>query len=318
MLLAIAPAVLFQASCGSSNGPNSDVGSDIGWAASSDNSLDATSRPAAIVAGQPLSRNAIFPILTELAGTAALREASLDIVLEDELRRRGLEVTDELIQTERVRLTQGGEAEQAVTREILNRRGLGPTRLARLLRRNASLRLLIEAPSDPTDEAIRVAFEVRYGLKHRVRIALFERAADASAAIDRIRALAETGGLPAAFAEIAGESSIDPSASFGGLLGEISTSDPGLPSTLRRAIDGARTGSMTDIIALDAGFAVALVESRIEAQDIDLEMVRDELAATIRERSARLAMESLAENLLERTEITPIEAGLRWSWGKAR
>lgn len=279
--------------------------------------VSTTESPAAIVAGAPVDRAELFPVLAEIAGAAALREVALDREISRELARRGIAVGDAEIDAERERLLAtfgAGEEGQEVVRRVLESRALGPHRLGLLLRRNASLRALIEAPGAASDDAVRVAFEVRHGAKRRVRLALIGSSRDAARARSAILERSGEAGVAAAFAEIAAERSIDSTASVGGLLGDISTADPGLSDVLRREIARAEPGRVGDIVALDAGFALVLVEADVPADGTTIESVRDDLVAEIRDRTERLAMESLADELIERAGVTPLAPGLRWSW----
>lgn len=260
-------------------------------------------------------------MLGELAGADALREVALDRELERELRSRGISLEDADIDAERERLAKTlglGELGDELTRQILAARSIGPHRLGALLARNAGLRKLIEPPEPPSEEAVRVAYDVRYGLQRRVRVAVFASSREAARARTDIARAAETAGITAAFAEIAAERSTDRSAPLGGLIGEISVADPGLPAVLRRAVASQAAGALGDIVALDQGFALMLVEREIPARETPIETVESELRSEIAERATRLAMETLAEELIRRASITPLDPALRWSWDRAQ
>lgn len=274
-------------------------------------------RPLAIVSGAPVRAADLVPVLAELAGADAMRELALDRELERELADRGIDLTESQIEAERVRLEASigsGESSQAVTSALLRTRGIGPHRFAALLRRNASLRALVEPPQEVTDDALQVAFEVRHGPKRRVRVASFPTARQAALAKREIVAASGTAGIAAAMSEIASARSIDPTARVGGLLGDVSIADPGLPAELRQAIGAGEVGRLSDIIATDTGFVIVLVESDVPPTGVDVTEVEQELRRAMRIRSERLAMESLAEDLLRRSQITPVHPGLRWSW----
>ncbi len=282
--------------------------------------VSTTESPAAIVGGEPVDRDALFPALAELAGDLALRELALDAEIERELGRRGLAVTDADIERERERLTASygsDEQGQEIVRQIFDARQLGPHRLPALLRRNAGLRKLIDQPPEATAEAVRTAYAVRHGPKRRVRLALLGSAREAAAARAAILERASSVGASAAFAEVAAARSLDRTAGIGGLLGEVSAADPGLSDVLRREVLRVEPGTVGDIVALNEGFAIVLVEADIPADGTALEDVRGELEASIRERSQRLAMEGLADDLIQRASVTPLAPSLRWSWQRA-
>lgn len=312
--LGFAVLAMFGTGCGSS-GWNPTAG-----LSDTETVVSTTEGPAAIVAGAPVSAAELVKPLAEIAGADALREVALDREVARELEARGLSITEADIEVERDRLTAAfGDDEQGreLIRRVFESRSLGPHRLRALLERNASLRKLIVAPDAPTDAAIRVAYDVQYGPKRRVRLALLPTVRNASAARREIAARSADVGISAAFAEVAAARSTDSSAAVGGLLGPVSVADPGLSDVLRRSIDQLPIGVVGEIVALNEGFALVLVEADIPAEDTPFDTVRQALAASIAERSERLAMEALAETLIERADITPIDPGLRWSWQRA-
>lgn len=276
------------------------------------------SRPAALVDGVPVSRMELFPGLAELAGDQALREYALDRMLSERLRSRGLSVTESMIESERERLTAlaGDEMgqEQAVLGPILAERGLGPHRLGSLLERNAGLRLLIADDVTVTDEALDLAYRIRYGEKPVVRVAVFRSPNDAAGALQEIRRRAGDLGQRAAFAEVAAERSLDSSAALGGLIGEVSTLDPGLSAALRTAVRDSAVGEVGPIVALEQAFALVLVDSVTPAQNVPLSQVETALREEVRQRGERLAMDELADELVRQAGVTPIDPALQWSW----
>lgn len=283
----------------------------------SEKPVSTTESPAAIIGGRPVTHDDLFPIFAEVAGASTLRELALDMELERELERRELAVGEGEIEQERQRLTASfglDEQSRDIARRVFASRQLGPHRLAKLLARNAALRLLIDRPAEVTEASIQIAHAVRHGPKRRVRLMLLGSAEAAAAARREVIERSADSGLSPAFAEIAATRSLDQTAATGGLLGDVSTADPGLSDVLRREIDRATIGTIGDIVAVESGFALVLVEADVPADGVSLEASRDELAATITDRTERLAMESLAEDLIARASITPLAPGLRWSW----
>ncbi|MGP1272650.1 MAG: peptidylprolyl isomerase [Phycisphaerales bacterium] len=277
-----------------------------------------TGRPAAIIDGVPVTGAELFPALAEIAGDQALRELAVDRMLAEELRARSLRVTDEHIEAERDRLAalagSDDRAQSAVLGPLLESRGLGPSRVRSLLARNAGLRLLVADEIEVTEESLDLAFRVRYGPRSRVRVAVFRTPNDAADALRAIRSRAESLGLRAAFAEIAAERSMDPSAEVGGLLGEISPLDPGLSAALRTAVRDARPGEIGAIVALEQAFALLLVEEELPAQPVEFAQVRDDIQREVRSRAERLAMDALADELVQRAGVTVLDPSLLWSW----
>ena len=278
---------------------------------------DVSRRPAALVDGLPVSRSDLFPAAAELAGAQALREYALDRMLERELGDRGLEVTEAMLEAERDRLAgvtgQTELADPGSLASLLESRGLGPERLAALLRRNASLRLLIPE-TIISQESVDLAFRVRHGPRSVVRVAVFRTPTEASDALREIRSRARSVGLVAAFAEVAAARSIDPSAILGGLMGEISLLDPGLSASLRTAVRDAPIGEIGPMVALERAFALVLVEEERPGTGVEFAEVEAEISAEVRSRAERLAMDALAEDLITRAGITVLDPSLRWSW----
>lgn len=268
-----------------------------------------------------MDATAILPELLELAGPQAVREIVLDRELEREFEARGLLLDPDAVEAERARLVSalGVQPDQpdALTGQVLESRGLGPTRLPALLRRNAMLRRLAQPRVTIDDQSVEMAYRIRYGTQHHVRVIVTSTADEASRALAAVEIRSGELGLGPAFARAALESSIDPSAEVGGSLGPISLSDPGLPAVLRQAVRDAPIGSLGPIVALNRGYAVLLVE-RVEQPDAPpFETVRDDLRDQVRARQERLQMATLAEDLIARARVSPLHPSLRWSWSAA-
>lgn len=279
-------------------------------------------RPAMIVGNETYSRNALWDVLAEIAGKEAIRETVLDHAVSRELERVGLVITEADVEIERDRLTSrlAPDADETRANEIVLRvldgRGLGPTRLGRLLRRNAGMRKLVASEAEPSAEMIDLAHEIRYGETFDVRMIVTPTAASAQTAIGEIRRRSSERGLSLAFAEAARDHSADASASLGGDLGAISPVDPGLPVAVRQALAGLEPQTLSPIIALDNGFGVLLIEKVNPAQDVSLESVYDELQQEVRLRQERLLMNRLAERLIVEYQPSVLDGSLRWSWDR--
>lgn len=277
-------------------------------------------RPAILIANTALSRDALWPVLAELAGKEAIRETVLDHAVATELSRNGVSVTDEDIEAERAKLrtrlapSADDETANEIMGRVLDRRGIGPNRLGSLLKRNAGMRKLIAADAEPTAEMLDLAHRIRYGRQMETRMIVVQNSSAAQQAIAEIRSRSDELGLKLAFAEVASERSADGSASLGGDLGAISPVDPGLPVSVRSILAELEPMTISDIIALDSGFAVLLIEREIPAQQTTLEAVYDEISAEVRERQERLLMDRLAEQLLREYQPSVLDASLRWSW----
>src|SRR5262249_2932600 len=120
----------------------------------------ARDQPAAIVNGQPVSWDELRPVLDEAAGGQALQEAALDRLLPQELKSRGLSITEQDVAAERrlllesiVRDAKASPDDAERLMETVRRtRGLGELRFRRLLERNAQMRKIV-APTVAITEA---------------------------------------------------------------------------------------------------------------------------------------------------------------------
>lgn len=279
-------------------------------------------RPALLIGGRAISRDAIWPLLAEYGGSDVIREIVLDHAVAEELDRAGMTVTEADIETERDRLMtrlapgSGDEEAAELSRVVLESRGLGPERLRGLLTRNAGLRKLIASGAEPTPETIELAYRVRFGPKREVRLITANTANTAQNVLNEIRERAQEIGLLPAFAEIATNRSTDTTAGQGGSLGAISTEDPGLPVAIRSVLNDLKPMTLSAIVAMDTGYAVLLVERDVPAENVTLEAVYAELEADVRERQQRLQMETRARQLLDEYQPSVLDGSLRWSWDR--
>jgi foldase protein PrsA len=272
--------------------------------------------PPAVIDGTVVPWSALQPLLAEAAGAQILEEVALDRALAEESRRRGVTVTPEQIRAEeltllRTLLASGAALDDAGSQQVLadlrERRGLGPARYDRLLRRTALLRALVQNSVDLSEEAVRRAYELRHGPRYRVRLITVDSAPAADAALARLS-------RGESFAEVAARVSTDPSASRGGLLEPISAADLSYPSALREALPRLEPDKVAGPIALERNFALVRLEETLPADDVSFEEVRDEVERDARIAQERLLMSDLANRLLAASGITPLDPSLGWSW----
>jgi hypothetical protein len=105
-------------------------------------------RPAALVNGQAVSTGDLRPILNELAGAEALQEVILDRRIEEALAAAGLAIQPDDVAAERKLLLESLSHDDVAALRMLDemrvRAKLGKVRFERLMRRNASLRALVQ------------------------------------------------------------------------------------------------------------------------------------------------------------------------------
>src|SRR5262249_46553030 len=151
-------------------------------------------QPLALLSGQPIYSSDIEPMLAEAAGAQVLEEYVLEHVLESELRARAIVLEDGAVERERNVLVDTivknaavptGQT-PAVIERVRQTRGLGDARFTGLLRRNAMLRRLVRDQVSVTADDVRLAHQIRYGVRYRTRLILTNTEAEAADALARI------------------------------------------------------------------------------------------------------------------------------------
>ncbi|MCE7973026.1 MAG: peptidylprolyl isomerase [Leptolyngbya sp. PLA1] len=276
--------------------------------------------PAAIVAGSSVSEADLLPPLAEAAGAIVLEELTLRKALESELAGEGLSVSPAQIEAERSLLIRTVAAEsrasEAQAEEMIagmrRARGLGESRFAGLLWRNAALRALVAPRATPTPEDMALATQLEFGPRFRARLLVTRSAAEAARAVDDVRAAGAA--APMRFAEHAFLRSIDASGPRGGLLVDASPADGALPPLVRTALTSLSPGDCSDVLSVDGGYAVVLLEARTREPRVPSAPELRELESKVVMRIQRLAMDRLARTLVDRTEVSVMSDPLRWSW----
>jgi len=304
----------------------------------------------AIVQGVKVSAEELAAGLMEAAGGVVLQERVIDTMLA--ARLAGRPITPAMIEAERAELLrevgaaadqQGGggdEALRTITR-VREARGLGPKRFEALLARNAGLRALVSEGVVIGEPEVAAGFMVAHGPKAVVRLASFSTLGDSKAFRDEVVKAAgdgrPSGGLEVqgdgatvgeeattvqanavrslAFAVAAVAKSTDASATIGGKIEPLSTVDERYPRAIRTAIDGLGVGMLSDVLALDRGFAVVLIEEKRAASGAVIEGVRGDIERQLRRRQERLAMDKLARSMLAEAQVMVTDSSLAWSWG---
>lgn len=274
----------------------------------------------ALLGDQPVRWEHLAPAFAELAGSTVLEEFVLDRELEAELTARGLSVTPADTEAERAALVESlardaradpNDAQRLID-QVRRSRGLGPARFAAQLARTAGLRKLVAGTVTISDVEVRAAHAMRHGPSFVTRVILVPDEREASRVWSDLKQ--GEGGLSARFADAAVRHSRDPSAPRGGLLGPVSPADPTYPAAVRRAIATQEPGALGDVLAVDNGFALVLVEERLPGDGTPIEQVEADLRAELTRRRERLAMDDAARRLLARARVAVVDDHLRWSW----
>ena len=278
---------------------------------------DAT-RVAAYVNGRAISPSAMQQRLLESGGATILEEFVLEQQLREACAEANVEITDaDIAREERIfldamratGLSSGSAADARLLRDLRRTRGLGDARYDALLQRTAMLRRLAEPFVTVTPASIELAYRLRYGTRHRVRIITVPTTRDAQQAATRLRA-----GEP--FEQVAVDLSTDVSASRGGLLAPLHLEDPSYPAPVRASIRNLSPGGVSSPIALDAGFAIVRLEAIVPppANAPSMAAARADMERESRLVQERLEMNRIARELLEDADIRIEDATLRSMW----
>ncbi len=296
--------------------------------------VDSSGRRAlgASIDGQAIDASELGEMLSEAAGEEVLAETALDAVLRARCKAAGIEITRSDVEAEEARLREAvsraagegstlpgeradGRATERLIDRVRTRRGLGPMRFSRLLERTAMLRRLSASEVASVDESeLRRAYEVRYGERVRCRVMRGASASEVGAWVARARVGAD---VEVAFARVAMEHSMDPSASVGGLVAAFSTSDPAYPAALREAIEGLAVGGMTPVVSVggvEGGYAAAMLVERLPGTGESFDQVRDSLVKELEQERERRAMEAYARRAMGEARVRAESPGLQWSW----
>ena len=273
--------------------------------------LDA--RPPALVNGNALYWDDLRPVLAELAGAEALQEVILNQKTAEALNSRGLAVTDQDISFERKLLVESlsEDANHAIRLldELRDKQNLGKHRFDALLRRNASLRMLVKSNVKITNEAVQNMHELMHGPKRQARLMVLPNLEAAQAAINLVNS-------GVSFADVAVEVSVDASASRGGLLEPISRVDPNYPESIRQTLWSLDPGEISGPVLLEDRYAVLMLLKRVGGDGVRLEDARPALERMVRVQQERLLMDQLARRLVQDTQVTVFDEALNESWSR--
>lgn len=272
-----------------------------------------------ILDGASLPLGGVTTAALEAAGAVALEEAVLDRLLAKEVAAAGCAIAADASEQERQRLFERIGAEAGVAEDqagvLIERfrrsRGLGPTRFAALLDRNAKLRALVRHAKLVRPEEIELGVTSELDAKATARLIVTSTSTEAASLRSQIEA-APAGERSSRFSQLAYRASRDSSSSRGGLFGPVSHSDPSIPAAIRPLLS-LPTGSLSSIVAIESGFAMVLIEEQTPAEPAS-DASRAKAAAKVTVRKEREAMDRLASELMSEAKLTILNEPLRWSW----
>lgn len=279
--------------------------------------LTRESEAAVVIDGSTIPWSALRGPLAELGGAVVLEELALDRALEREAARRGIVIGEDAIAAEERALLDelevaAGTNRMEVLEGVRRSRGLGPARYESLLRRNALLRAMVRDSAAPSLAEVELARRLSFGETLRVR--LFVSASESAASAMRGAVMtAPTEQRVWVFAERAGATSAHPSAGRGGLIERFHPEDPAYPGLLGNAARQLGPGGVSPVLATASGFAVVLVEGVNPGREASAEETA-RVERRVRQRKERLAMESLARDLIARSRVSPVDPDLARAW----
>jgi parvulin-like peptidyl-prolyl isomerase len=268
--------------------------------------------PLAYVNGRTISEADLLTPLIEADAGQVLSEIVIDAMIERQLGERGLAVDAAAVDAERrlVLATLADDEDDAM--RLLGRfrrqRGLGEQRYESFLRRNAGLRLLVADRVQINPTALRQEYDLVYGPRYQPRIIVAGTASDASRLRRRVTEDGES------FAAAAAAASTDPSAAQGGLLSPISPADTTYPQVIRDALRRMEVGQVSDVIAIEGGFAILKLERLIDPQPTTFDQARADLETSLRRRQEQLLMRQLAAEMIASSEVVVLNEALDKGW----
>jgi len=308
----------------SSSSPDPDTLPEFDGLAKTERKVPAgrdSTRPLAFINGRPVVWSDIRRDLIEAQGPAALQDLVLSEALERDARRRGILITDDDIEHEHELLIEsmkavGDSPDQAdnLLMTVRAARGLGPARFEALLRRNALLRALVRDGIVVGDHDVQRAFDILHGPRYRARIIMCPTEVEASRIRRSILRAESPETQRTAFIELAVSDSFDPSARRGGLMDQVSPSDPTYPDAFLQMLSRVPPNQLSPIIALDNGAMLLWVEERIEPDGVEFDAVKLELRGDVRTGRERLEMDRLARRLVIDADVSIVDPSLSWAW----
>jgi len=242
----------------------------------------------------------------------------LDRALNKACQQQGIHIDNAAIEQERILLgeTLGEIDAQSNAPRVIGalraRRGLGPHRFERLLRRNAMLRALVGDPPPADPELAARARRQAFGERYRVRLFVSESPKPAS---DLRARLADHDAIEhrVVFSDACFDASVHPSRDRGGLIDGLSVNSTGYPAAVLDALRGLQPGQTSMVLSTEAGYALVYLESvtpSTDPSDTQLRALEDRLARD----AQRMAMQRLAQQLLDEREVIVLDESLHWAW----
>jgi len=255
--------------------------------------------------------------LLEARGAEVLADLILDRMIARRLAESGMRVADADVEEEKrlflASLSDDANEAQRLVNDIRDRRGLGPTRFAAMMRRSAGLRKLVQTEVEVTEAAIDQAYALEYGPQYQCRLIVVSNLREAGRIVNEARA-------GTAFTDLVVAHSTDSSRAQGGLLPPISPADSTFPQSVRAVVKGMSPGQISDPVNIDNGFAILKCESVTPASNVSKAAVRSELEQRVRRNVEGMLMDQQARSMLRqaRGSLVILDATLKRAWDAGR
>ncbi len=252
-----------------------------------------------------IRRDDLWIPLFELGGQEIIEEYVLSLTLEQALHAQGLSIVPADIEHEYQLLrTLTTPVDEIVFDNMLEEKGIGPTRKSSLLWRNAALRKLIQTHIEVNDDAVRRMYAIIHGNTYPTRIIVLSTLEEANEVKKKL-----VDGT--SFSDIAIEYSIDSSASRGGRVNAISPADPAWPSPIREAVSLIEVDSVSDPILIGDRWVIVKVTDKPITSNILFDDVEPEMRRLATLAQERFYMEELAQELTQENTLKIIDPDAR-------
>ncbi len=167
--------------------------------------------------------------------------------------------------------------------------------------RLAMLRKLAQQKLNITEQDLRIAFHRRYGRRIVIRHIQLAQAEKAQELIKQLKGGAD-------FAELASEHSINATARNGGLIAPMAPNDKRLPPSFTSAAAAlTEPGQISDIVLVETAYHILKLEKIIEAQAVDFQDVKNELAKDLRAEKIQELQQQILMKIVLRADIKYVD-----------
>ncbi len=261
----------------------------------------------AIVDTTAIRQEDLWPALIEIGGQEVLDDYILKTAITQALKNQGLIILPKDIQAEEQFLsTLTPHQSEDAFNTMLRKKGYGNFRKSQLLWRNAALRKLIQDRVDITTQAVQRMFSIVHGPEYPTRLIVVSTLEEANKTKSKLKS-------GVSFSDVAIEHSIDSSASRGGRVNPISTSDPAWPAPIREALPTIEVNTVSNPIFIGDRWVLLKVTNEPTTSNVTFEEAEPEMRRLATFAQERFLMESLAISFVQNSSVDIIDVDLKQS-----